>query len=195
MKSMIEMLKNWKGAVEIDGIRYDSINDATNAYNAKNSTIHIKLLASVENAAEDVVDVSDDVLDDVYRITVKQYMTKKANPEFDFMAKWNNNEPMPMRTMIGTVEKETPGMVYMNLHADMYAEKMYSCMKCGKKLTNPVSQYFGIGPECGGHNYVNPFDSDEELKAAVNQYRKQLQKVTWTGWIIKSSIIEKEEVH
>ena len=124
------------------------------------------------------------------RITVRQYMTKPATPEFDFMERWNHNNPMPLRTMVGTVEKETRGMVYMKLHGDIYAEQICSCMKCGRTLTNPVSQYFGIGPECGGHNYVNPFNTEEELKAAVSAYRAQLQQITWEGWIIKSAIVD-----
>ena len=130
----------------------------------------------------------------IRRITVKSYMTKKATPEFDFMLRWNNDNPMPLRTMVGTVEKETKGMVYMKLHGDIYAEKICTCMKCGRALTNPVSQFFGIGPECGGHNYVNPFNSDAELKAAVSVYKAQLQKIKWSGWIIKSAITEKEEI-
>lgn len=124
------------------------------------------------------------------RITVKKYMTQKATPEFDFMARWNNNVPMPLRTMVGTVERETKGMVYMKLHGDIYAERVTVCMKCGRVLTNPVSQFFGLGPECGGHNYVNPFDTEEELHAAVDTFRKQLQDITWEGWIIKSAITE-----
>ena len=127
------------------------------------------------------------------RITVKNYMTKPATPEFDFMAKWNNNNPMPLRTMVGEVVKETRGMVYMKLHGDIYAEKICVCMKCERPLTNPISQYFGIGPECGGHNYINPFDTEEELKEAVKSYRAQLQNITWSGWIIKSAIIDSEE--
>ena len=67
-------------------------------------------------------------------------------------------------------------------------------MACGKRLTNPVSQYFGIGPECGGHNYVHPFNTDEELKEAVAEYRKKLQETKWVGWIIKSAIVQQEEV-
>jgi hypothetical protein len=52
-----------------------------------------------------------------------------------------------------------------------------------------------MGPECGGHNYTNPFESEEELKSAVESYRKNyLQKITWSGWIIKSAIIEREEM-
>ena len=85
-------------------------------------------------------------------------------------------------------------MVKMELHGDIWAEKICTCMACGKRLTNPVSQYFGIGPECGGHNYVHPFNTDEELKEAVAEYRKKLQETKWTGWVIRSSIIQQEEV-
>jgi hypothetical protein len=67
-------------------------------------------------------------------------------------------------------------------------------MKCGRPITNNVSQFFGLGPECGGHNYVNPFSSDAELKEAVENYRKQLNQMVWEGWIIRSAIEEFEEV-
>ena len=85
-------------------------------------------------------------------------------------------------------------MLQMELHGEMYAQKMCTCMACGRKLTNPVSQYFGIGPECGGHNYVNPFEDDEQLQEAVAEYKKKLQAITWTGWVIKSAITEQVEV-
>jgi hypothetical protein len=97
--------------------------------------------------------------------------------------------------MVGTVEKETSGMVYMHLHGDITSTVTQYCMRCGKPITNQVSQFFGMGPECGGHNYTNPFESEEELKSAVERYRAEyLQKITWSGWIIKSAIIEREEV-
>lgn len=127
---------------------------------------------------------------EMHKIEVKSYMLKKSSPDFDFMAKWNNDIPMPLKVMVGTIVKETKGMVYMKLHGDIFSEKTCTCMKCGRPLTNPVSQYFGIGPECGGHNYVNPFNSDEELKQAVAQYKAKLNKLTWEGWVIKSAIIE-----
>lgn len=127
---------------------------------------------------------------DTVRISVRAYMTKKATLSFDFMAKWNKDVPMPFRTMTGTIEKETAGMYYMNLHGEMWTEKLSTCMCCGRQLTNPVSQYFGIGPECGNHNYTNPFNSDEELKQAVAEYKKQLQNVTWEGWVIKKAITD-----
>ena len=194
---MLTMLKNWKGAVEINDKHYDSIQDAISDFKTFSADMHIVLHSTKKRASERNIErqsAQSVQSAQQYKVTVKKYMTQKGNPSFDFMTKWNNDNPMPLRTMIGTVEKETRGMVYMNLHADIYAERICTCMKCGRPLTNPVSQFFGIGPECGGHNYVNPFSSDAELKAAVSAYRAQLQKLQWSGWIIKSAITEKEEM-
>lgn len=180
---MIKALANWQGKVNVNGVEYQSISDVQNI--ALDSTTVITLIPRITKQA--VTPVSDKV---EHVITVKQYMTKPASPEFDFMANWNNNIPMPMRTMVGTVEKETRGMVYMKLHGALLAERTYTCMCCGRALTNPVSQFFGVGPECGGHNYTHPFDTDEELKQAVEAYKKVLLSKTWEGWIIKSAIVE-----
>lgn len=189
---MLTMLQNWKGPVEINGALYENVTQAIlNAKLSDSTQVSIKLLQKEKSVSKrSEMSVSDDVQQ--YRITVKQYMTKKATPDFDFMKKWNNDVPMPFMTMIGTVEKETRGMVYMKLHADIYAPVIRTCMMCGRPITNKVSQYFGVGPICGGHNYVNPFNSEEELKEAVGEYRKKLQKITWEGWIIKSAITHKE---
>lgn len=194
---MLTMLKNWKGSVEINGKLYENVQDAISDFKTFNDDIHIVLHSAKKNASKSVTEHQS--IESVqnatqYKITVKKYMTQKGSPAFDFMTKWNKDVPMPLRTMIGTVEKETRGMVYMKLHGDIYAEKICTCMKCGRALTNPVSQFFGIGPECGGHNYVNPFSSQEELKAAVSAYKMQLQNIKWEGWIIRSSIISKEIV-
>lgn len=192
---MLTMLKNWKGTVEINGTEYPNIEKAITTANLKDNTqVCIKLLPKQKKQN---LRTGSEKLDDnkqVYRITVKKYMTQKATLQFDFMKKWNNDVPMPLRIMTGVIDKETPGMVHMTLHGDMYSKTMCTCMKCGKTLTNKVSQYFGIGPECGGHNYVNPFDTEEELKQAVAQYRKRLQEMTWSGWIIKSAVTKWEEV-
>lgn len=194
---MLKLLKAWKGAVEINGVKYNSIQDALNASISFSNDCSIKLLQSQQSAIQRNLSENRAIVESdnkEYIITVKKYMTCKATPSFDFMARWNGDKPMPFRTMIGTVEKETKGMVYMNLHADIIAEQVCTCMKCGRPLTNPVSQYFGVGPECGGHNYVNPFNSEEELKAAVSAYRKQLRNIKWSGWIIKSAITERKEL-
>lgn len=189
-------IKEWPGAVEIDGTVYPSFEQARNSLSGESLNFSsIKLCDKIERAPERTGERPVTVCETVYKITVRQYMTKPANPSFDFMAKWNNDIPMPMRTMVGTIEKETSGMVYMHLHGDITSEVTQYCMKCGKPITNPVSQFFGMGPECGGHNYTNPFESEEELKSVVESYRRNyLQKITWSGWIIKSAIIEREEV-
>lgn len=125
------------------------------------------------------------------RIFVKSYMTKKSTPEFDFMAKWNNDNPMPLREMVvDEYVKETRGMVYIKCHADILQRVTVRCMCCGRPLTNKVSQFFGLGIECGKHNYVNPFDTEEELNQAVADYREKLLNIKWEGWIIKSAILE-----
>ena len=188
---MLTLLKNWKGKVEIDGRWYDSIENAISDFKSVSDDIHIKLHSTAQKQSETQSDASESDTQE-YRITVKKYMTEKASPGFTFMKQWNDDNPMPLRTMIGTIDKETRGMVHMTLHGDIYADKVFTCMKCGRQLRNPVSQFFGIGPECGGHNYIHPFNTDEELHEAVAQYKKQLQAITWSGWIIKSAIIEKE---
>ena len=182
---MIRQLADWKGKVSVNGVEYNSIREVP-TLSLDNTTV-ITLFPVTQTVKTPVKAVSDKV---EHIITVRRYMTEKSSEGFDFMKKWNDNIPMPMRTMVGTVEKETKGMVYMKLHGDYIADRMYTCMCCGKKLTNPVSQFFGVGPECGGHNYVHPFNTDEELRAAVDAYRSVLVSKTWEGWCIKSAIIE-----
>ena len=192
---MMTMLKNWKGLVEINGKTYDNISSALLADIQPGQPIHIILHPEMEKAVKTAnTAVKTDSTEQEYRITVKAYMTKKSSPQFDFMAKWNNDIPMPYRTMTGIKVKETRGMVYMKLHGDIWAEQIVTCMCCGKTLTNPISRYFGIGPECGGHHYVNPFEDDDQLKEAVTEMKKKLINVTWEGWVIKSAITEEVEI-
>ena len=189
---MLSMLKDYEGEVEINGTSYNSVKDAIKRFKSDDDTICIRLSHKHEERTTERVRASE--RNTQKKITVKKYMTEVSTPEFDFMEKWNNDIPMPLRTMVGTVEKETRGMVYMKLHGDITEEKTMYCLKCHRPITNPVSQYFGMGPECGGHKYVNPFYNEEELKAAIGAYRKKLQSITWEGWIVKSSILKEEEV-
>ena len=178
--NLTEYLNSYTGNVLLDGEK------------VKETGIVLRLMPSVHTATTDsgnpVAVVGGQ---QVYRFTVKQYMTKPSTPDFDLMAKWNNDIPMPLRTMVGTIEKETKGMVYLNVHGDTDGKPVQCCLRCGRTITNPVSRYFGLGPECGGHGYVNPFTSEQELHAAVDAYRKNvLQKMTWQGWCPKSAITE-----
>lgn len=122
-----------------------------------------------------------------YIVKVKRWMTQKTTDDsFDFMRHWNKNIPMPFRVMRGRVLSETRGMLYMELRA--CALKTDYCMRCGKPLTHPVSKLYGLGPECGGHYHINPFDTEEELQAAISEVRQKLNNITWTGWIAKSGV-------
>ena len=185
---MIEKLLNdWKGELQIDDKHYTSVQDATSDFKTLSEDSHIFLCSKRKNAIQSIVDVSESELTE-YKVTVKAYMTREATPEFDFMAKWNNNTPMPLRTMIGTVEKETKGMVYMKLHGQ--AEPVIKCMRCGRTLTNEISKKYGIGPEC-----ITKIPMLMNLDISdVNTIKKKLVDVVWEGWIIKSAIIEREVV-
>lgn len=119
-----------------------------------------------------------------YKIEVSNSMLKSS----DFLIKWNGENPMPLKIMYGVKLKETKGMVMMRLHGDIKERLTKRCMCCGREITNPVSQYFGIGPKCGGHNYVNPFSSEEELNQAIEAYRMKLVNTIWEGWIVKKWI-------
>lgn len=127
-----------------------------------------------------------------YIIKVRQYMTKPSSPDFDFQAKWNSDAPMPFRVMQGRVLKETRGMLYMDCHA--VPLKTDVCMRCGRPLFHPVSRLYGVGPECGGHAHINPFETEEELYAALDTVKQKLSEIKWRGWVIKSAIEQCQEV-
>lgn len=180
-----KLLKDWTGEIQIDDKHYTSVDVCKIDFKTLSDDTHIILHSVTESRLKSKIDVLQDVIQ--YRITVKKYMTEPASPSFDFMEKWNNNNPMPMRTMTGTVEKETRGMVYMKLHGQ--AEPVVRCMRCGRLLTNPTSQIYGIGPECMEKLGLVRIEIDD-----VETIKKRLVDIVWEGWIIKSAIIEKEEV-
>lgn len=186
---MIKEIINWKGPVEINGTFYEHVSAIPSDLKATDNMVII-----LKTTVDSSVSQAPKSASEIFKVTVRQYMTKPSTPDFDFMVRWNNNIPMPLRTMVGEKIKETPGMVYMKLHGDITEEQTECCMKCGRPITNAVSKYFGMGPECGGHNYINPFNSKEELDAAVSNYKKQLQDIIWEGWIIKSAITNIENL-
>ena len=182
-----EVIKNWPGKVAIDDEEM-SAEEASSKIDFKTlQTIKsISLLTKRSEAIKSNSDAKLTYADDktVYEITVKPYMTKKATPEFDFMAQWNNDIPMPMATMIGTVEKETKGMVYMKLRG--LAKRTITCLCCQRELTNPISRQYGIGPICLGKMGITRDISD------VSGIVEELENKTWEGWVIRSSILKKE---
>ena len=191
---MLSLLKNWKGKIEINGKEYNTVQDATNDFKTFSGDICIKLHPIEKNVIQSQSDtlesksnvsVHSDKTGEI-KITVKPYMTRKATPEFDFMQKFNNDNPMPMRIMQGTIEKETRGMYYMKLHG--LAQATIRCACCGKELTNPVSRHYGIGPICLSKlGIIRDIEDIENIK-------DDLVNITWEGWCIKSAITEMEEV-
>ena len=179
--------ESWKGRIEINGQEYtsDTLFDGNNTFD---NAAYIKLYPARKKAVKTENTMSQKEVTGEVKITVKPYMTKEATPEFDFMAKWNNDVPMPLRTMVGSKIKETPGMVYMKLRG--FAEETITCLRCGKKLTNPISMKYGIGPECIHHV---PVIADIDMND-IESIKKKLIEVIWEGWIIKSAIIEWEDV-
>ena len=121
-----------------------------------------------------------------YKITVKKYMTELATSTFDFQDKWNNGKPMPLCIMQGEVIKETRGMYYMDLQGK--AEPTSKCLVCGKTLTNPISKLYGIGPECSEKVGLIRIESEEEAKEKLKHIMKQIDDISWSGWVIRSSI-------
>lgn len=185
----MNILDNWNGTIEINGKDAKSVD-----INSIEGAISIHLMPEgfvpKVSVPVQITSDADDAEPMTYKVKVRAWMTKKG---FEFMVKWNNDIPMPLRVMIGQIDKETPNMYHMQLHGDIIEEVSQNCMCCGKPITNEISKYFGMGPVCGNHNYVNPFNSTEELKQAVADYRAKLKDIKWSGWIPKSAIEEIEE--
>ena len=166
---VVDLLKilNWEGTIDINGTIYNSSLEIPRELEFNNN-MSVTLIPKETRRADEDTQASDKE----FRVTVRKYMTKQSTPSFNFMARWNDDVHLRADTSFTTVDR---------------------CMNCGKVITNPVSKYFGMGPECGRHNYVNPFNSDAELKEAVDTYKREvLSKITWNGWVIKSAITEME---
>ena len=181
------MFDNWKGQILVNDKECSNL--SSKALTELGGPVKIKLVPKGMTPIEPVL-VAECSETTEYIITVKSYMTQKSTEDFAFMKNFNKDIPMPLMTMVGTKEKETPKMFYMKLHGDIIAKTVDTCMCCGRVLENPISRYFGMGPICGEHNYVSPFESEEELNAAVESYRAKLQQITWEGWIPKSAIVK-----
>ncbi len=52
-------------------------------------------------------------LNKTYNLKVKDYMTRKATLNFNFMRQWNNNIPLPSTNISGKITKETKGMIFL----------------------------------------------------------------------------------
>ena len=187
------LIKSIERQPEMNGL---SMQEFLNQFE-EGQTVSITYLATIKEEKKQVapLHISGDGVHKghEYIVRVKKWMTQETtSSDFDFMQRWNNNIPMPFRVMRGRVLSETRGMVFMELKGTVL--KTDYCMRCGRPLTHPVSRLYGLGPECGGHAHINPFNTEEELYAAFAEVKEKLGSITWKGWISKSEIEYATEV-
>ena len=162
---MFKQLSGWQGRVVVNGTEYENIGSVPNSI----TPTTITLLPKVEKRRVKVEDVTDDT---EHVITVRQFMTRVES------------NPMPMRTMVGKIKRETAKAYYMELHGQ--ALPVVTCMRCGKTLTNPVSRYYGLGVECLSKVGIVADES------AIEDIKESMTNVRWSGYIPKSAILENE---
>jgi hypothetical protein len=109
----------------------------------------------------------------MFKFTVKRWLTK-------------TDKPVPMRTMKGTILRETAKAIHVRLEGFLEPSKV--CLHCGRKLTHKVSLLYGIGPICGQHFHINPLASEEELEKHYDRMKAQMERVQWEGWLPKSQV-------
>ena len=177
MKQIFEQIHRYKEQDFEDGKPFEFIIPSRNR----------GITYAVENMKSNKMEVGKS-----YKITVKKYMTEPATANFDFQDKWNNGEPMPLCIMQGEVIKETRGMYYMNLQGK--SEPTSKCLVCGKNLKNPISKLYGIGSECSEKVGLIRIESEDDAKEKLKHIMKQIDDISWSGWVIRSSIKEWEEI-
>lgn len=193
MLEVIQMLNllNWDAPLKVNGTEFANSKEAYKAFKSFKGEVKVELnfnkVAEVPKVKQ-AVQATTVTNGQEFKIKVRQYMTK----EWEFNTQWNNGVPMPMRIMVGKVIKETKGMVQMELHGHPMPSTI--CCKCGRTLTHPVSLLYGVGPECGKHFHINPYETQAELDLNYEELKNKMAEIKWTGWVIKSAIEEKEEI-
>lgn len=110
----------------------------------------------------------------VHKIEVRQFLTRVAE------------NPVPLRTMFGVIERETPKAIKVKLWGKPFPSSR--CMRCGRKITNKISLYYSIGPECMSKMGLPPLESEEQYKEQYEQLKQTVGEITWEGWLPKSCI-------
>lgn len=192
LKQVLKEMANFhKGACLFNGRTFMSMDDVNDALSTFEGMVDLSIPPQTEAITRAPQPVSGDT---EYWVTVKAYMTKPGTPEFDFQTKFNKDVPMPLRTMRGKILGETNGMYKMELRGGIQDKPTINCIVCGKTLKNEISQYYGVGPECGGHYYETTSTTDEDIKAWKAVFEKQFSEIKWSGWVIKSAILKMEEI-
>lgn len=193
---MFELLTSFTGKVVVNGKEFDSIKDADAHFKDYNGGLDIVLEPASSNikVVDNVPNTKEKTL---YKIRVKKWMTKYGK-DF-FLNQMNDEGPMPFVTMYGYEIQSTAKLVKMKLWAgldntDTDVNDVVYCMRCGRPLTNIYSKYLHLGPECGAAEHMQLLASGMSLEEVKQSFREKLHKITWTGWIVKSAILESSEV-
>lgn len=179
----LKQLQGWQGRINVNGTEYDTVNSVPDTVELVGATI--TLLPKVNKEVRRVK-VEDSTDNREHLITVKQWLTQPATLEFDYNDRMNKGVPMPLRTMQGTIVKETAKSVYMHLHGS--TKPVVHCMRCGRELTNPISRHYGLGIEC-----IQKVGIVADINE-VEKIKEQLVKIEGYWWIPKSSILSDEIV-
>lgn len=185
---MFELLKDYPGQLTINNKQYNSVEEAESDFKDYKGGITIVLNGVKSHKDTPKIDCNEKV----FQISVRRYMTNYSK-DF-FLETWNDMGPMPFVTMIGIKLQETEKLVKMKLWADLCDGKITTCMCCGRPLSNPLSQYLGVGPECGASKHLKLLESGVNIQEVRKQFKEKLNEVTWEGWIIKSAITQVKEI-
>ena len=173
----------WQGRVNVNGTEFESVGSVPDNIEVTTLTLLPKVEQRAEQRRVRVEDIDDSA---EHLITVKQWLTQPATPEWDYNERMNKGVPMPLRNMQGTIVKQTEKSVYMHLHG--VAKATVKCMRCGRELTNPVSRAYGLGIEC-----IQKVGIVADIHE-VEKIKEQLVKVEGYWWIPKTSIVSDEIV-
>jgi hypothetical protein len=105
----------------------------------------------------------------------------------------NKGVVVPLRVMFGEITRRTNKGCYIEVHGK--PEPSVKCMHCGRKLTNEVSFYYGIGPVCG-KDYFLPSITIDNYFDKVKEIRAALTAVKWKGFVPYSGVkITAEDIY
>lgn len=123
------------------------------------------------------------------RFEFQHWLLKRS----EFHQKLNNNKPIPMLIMVGKVLRDTDKSYLIEVRGK--PEPTEFCLHCGRRLTNKVSMYYGLGPVCGQHYYISNI-TEANLESKFEEIRKKMSNIYWRGWIPKNNVsITMEKIH
>lgn len=192
---MFELLQDFKGSVVVNDIPFESIQEAETHFKDYVGGLRILLKPKNDIKYDTDTDISSTPTRptvDIFRIEVKPYMAKPFEDGF-FLAKMNAS-PMPYLIMVGSIISQTEKMLKMDLHVDLNYDTSVKCIRCGRTLTNPISKYLHIGPECGASEHMRLISTGISKEEVRQKLQDSLKNVHWVGWIPKSAIISAERI-